>query len=131
MQLTGYVRRNEQGNTNQMTPTENTVRLVNSDTLSGALGLDLVNGFIALIDVTPAQSAELVPVTPPPPTEGPHQSYALQWFAFAAIAVVGLFILIRNDLRDRKRAKERAARPAPVEPAVERTEEASHGPRAD
>ena len=88
-------------------------------------------GFIALIDVTPAQSAELVPVTPPPPTEGPHQSYALQWFAFAAIAVVGLFILIRNDLRDRKRAKERAARPAPVEPAVERTEEASHGPRAD
>ena len=37
----------------------------------------------------------------------------------------------RNDLRDRKRAKERAARPAPVEPAVERTEEASHGPRAD
>ena len=131
VQLTGYVRRNEQGNTNQMTPTENTVRLVNSDTLSGALGLDLVNGFIALIDVTPAQSAELVPVTPPPPTEGPHQSYALQWFAFAAIAVVGLFILIRNDLRDRKRAKERAARPAPVEPAVERTEEASHGPRAD
>lgn len=120
VQLTGYVRRNEQGNTNQMTPTENTVRLINSETLAPALGLPLVNGYLSLIDVTPAQSAELQPITPPPPTEGPHWSYAMQWFAFAAIAAIGLFILIRNDIKDRKRAQERAAR-----------QEALHGSRTD
>ncbi len=118
----GYVRRNEQGNTNQMTPTENTVRLINSDALAEAMQLPLVNGYLSLIEVTPAQSAELEPVTPPPPTEGPHWSYAMQWFAFTAIAGIGLFILIRNDIRDSKRAKARAARAQ---------EEASHGSRTD
>lgn len=119
--VVGYVRRNEQGNTNQMTPTENTVRLINSDTLTQELGLPLVNGYLSLIEVTPAQSAELVPITPPPPTEGPHWSYAMQWFAFTAIAGVGLVILIRNDIKDRKRAKERASR----------NQEATHGSRTD
>ncbi|HHU40286.1 MAG TPA: SURF1 family protein [Propionibacterium sp.] len=134
VQLTGYVRRNEQGKPNQMTPTENTVRLINSDTLSEALGLPLVNGYIALIDVTPAQSAELEPVTPPPPTEGPHWSYAMQWFAFTAIAAIGLVILIRNDIRDRKRANERAARSGGTPAGRTTTDtptEATHGSRAD
>lgn len=127
--VVGYVRRNEQGNTNQMTPTENTVRLINSDTLAPALGLPLVNGYLSLIEVTPAQSAELEPITPPPPTEGPHWSYAMQWFAFTAIAGVGLVILIRNDIKDRKRAKERAARTAG--PTTDTAEEATHGSRTD
>ena len=29
--------------------------------------------------------------------DGPHKSYAFQWFSFAAIAVVGAGIVIRND----------------------------------
>ena len=33
--------------------------------------------------------------------DGPHRSYAFQWFSFAAIAVVGAGIMIRNDRRDR------------------------------
>lgn len=33
--------------------------------------------------------------------DGPHLSYAIQWFSFAAIAVVGAGIMIRNDRRDR------------------------------
>ena len=92
-----------------------------------------VAGFISLIEVTPAQSAELEPVTPPPLTEGPHQSYAWQWFAFAAIAVIGLFILIRNDLRDRKRAAERKAAGGATAPATDPqpSQEATHGSRTD
>lgn len=27
-------------------------------------------------------------------------SYAIQWFAFATIALVGLVVLVRRDLRD-------------------------------
>lgn len=134
--LVGFVRRNEQGNPNQMTPTENTVRLINSDALADWVGRPLVNGFIGLIEVTPAQSAELEPVTPPPITEGPHWSYAMQWFAFTAIAGIGLIVLIRNDLRDRKRAQERKARAAAAPdpaPAPDHTpsQEATHGSRTD
>ena len=29
--------------------------------------------------------------------EGPHRSYAIQWFAFALIALVGAVIVVRND----------------------------------
>jgi surfeit locus 1 family protein len=46
---------------------------------------------------------------PPPPfpvqvplpelSEGPHLSYAIQWFSFAAIALVGAAVLIRRDRR--------------------------------
>lgn len=34
-------------------------------------------------------------VPPPPLDEGPHMSYAIQWFSFAAIAIVGTFFFLR------------------------------------
>jgi cytochrome oxidase assembly protein ShyY1 len=36
----------------------------------------------------------------PPLDEGPHFSYALQWFAFAVVALVGAGIVIRQARRD-------------------------------
>lgn len=114
--VVGYVRRNEQGRDNAMTPTEGTVRLINSDAISVWLGRPLLNGYIGLITVTPPQSAELQPIGPPEPTEGPHLSYALQWFAFTAIAGFGLFVLIRNDIVDRRKAAARAAAEADAAP---------------
>lgn len=34
---------------------------------------------------------------PPAPDEGPHMSYAIQWFSFAAIALVGAGLFAYND----------------------------------
>lgn len=110
--VVGYVRRNEQGKPNATTPTENTVRLINSDAIAPWLGRPLVNGYISALTVDPPQSEGLAPITPPALDEGPHLSYALQWFSFAAIAGFGLVVLIRNDVRDRKRAAARAAKEA-------------------
>jgi cytochrome oxidase assembly protein ShyY1 len=31
--------------------------------------------------------------------DGPHRSYAIQWFCFAIIALVGAGIVVRNDRR--------------------------------
>jgi cytochrome oxidase assembly protein ShyY1 len=39
------------------------------------------------------------PVPLPELSEGPHLSYAIQWFAFAAVAVAGGAILLRRDRR--------------------------------
>jgi surfeit locus 1 family protein len=36
---------------------------------------------------------------PPPPSEGAHKSYAVQWFSFALIAVIGAFLFAYNDRR--------------------------------
>jgi surfeit locus 1 family protein len=40
-----------------------------------------------------------VPATPPTFDEGPHLSYAIQWFAYATIAVVGCVVLLTRDRR--------------------------------
>ena len=36
---------------------------------------------------------------PPPPSEGAHKSYAVQWFSFATIALLGAGIFAYNDRR--------------------------------
>jgi cytochrome oxidase assembly protein ShyY1 len=45
-----------------------------------------------------AARADSVPRRLPPPTldQGPHRSYAAQWFAFAIIALVGGVILFKR-----------------------------------
>lgn len=42
-----------------------------------------------------------VRVDPPPLDEGPHRAYAVQWFAFALVGVVGTILVVS---RDRSRA---------------------------
>lgn len=46
----------------------------------------------------PAGAPEgLIPLDPPELTEGPHLSYAVQWFAFGTIALVGGVLLYRRE----------------------------------
>jgi len=108
--VTGYVRRNDRGDSDAMVPHEDQIRLLNSDAIATALGEPVVNGYLTLISSDPKETAGLLTIPPPDLLdEGPHQSYAFQWFAFTAIAVIGLGVLIRADLRDRKKAKAKAA----------------------
>ncbi len=46
-----------------------------------------------------------VPAEVPAVEEGPHLSYAVQWFSFAGIAVVGYLALMRRELRPTRRSK--------------------------
>ena len=43
----------------------------------------------------------LAPVPPPALGEGPHLSYAVQWFLFAAVGAVGYPMLLRRQARER------------------------------
>ncbi|SHJ31931.1 Cytochrome oxidase assembly protein ShyY1 [Tessaracoccus bendigoensis DSM 12906] len=109
--VTGYVRRNDGDDENAATPHENQVRLINSDAIGKALGEEVVNGYVSLIESTPSDPGGLTPLhSPNLEDEGPHLSYAFQWFAFTAIAVIGLGVLIRADVRDRRKAKAVAER---------------------
>lgn len=108
--VTGFVRRNDRGDQGAMTPHENQIRLINSAALGAALGTELVDGYLQLIESTPPETDELRTLPVPAPDEGPHLSYALQWFAFTVIGVVGFGVLIRAELRDRAADRERRVR---------------------
>ncbi len=59
--------------------------------------------YLQLSDQRPPQSDELPTVLPPPEqTEGPHLGYAVQWFLFAAVGVVGWPVLLRSTARERR-----------------------------
>jgi surfeit locus 1 family protein len=53
---------------------------------------------------SPGMPAPLRAVDLPASSDGPHLSYAIQWFSFAAIAVVGGALLARRDARPRPAA---------------------------
>lgn len=106
--VVGYVRRNEQGRSGAVIPVDGSARLINSDALQPAIGYPVANGYIAALDVTPGQSGGFVPVALPELSSGPHFWYAMQWFMFAGIGVLGIVVFIRGDLRDRRAAKVRA-----------------------
>jgi len=112
--VVGYVRRDEVGDADAVTPISGSVRLINSAAIGGWLGQPVVNGFLSATEITPPQAGDLVPVQPPALTEGNHFSYALQWFAFAGLAGIGLVVLIRSDVRALKRGR-RAGRDAEPE----------------
>jgi cytochrome oxidase assembly protein ShyY1 len=100
--VVGHVRRNEKGRRAAMTPVDGQMRLINSDAVGAALGYPLLNGYVGLLQVTPAQSGGFVPVELPEISEGPHFWYAVQWFGFTGFAVAGIVVFIRSDLRARR-----------------------------
>ncbi|HEY5086942.1 MAG TPA: SURF1 family protein [Gemmatimonadaceae bacterium] len=52
--------------------------------------------FVIVLEGDSVAHGQTPPRVPAPPLdEGPHKSYAIQWFSFAIIAVVGMFFFLR------------------------------------
>jgi len=86
------------------------MRLINSAAIAATLPYPVVNGYIGLLAVDPPQTGDLQPVQLPEISDGPHFWYAVQWFMFTAIGVLGVVVFIRSDLRDRRQARAGRAR---------------------
>lgn len=110
VEVIGFLRRDERANNKAITPNEFQIRMIDSSAIGTSLGTDLLPGYVSLIESVPGNGDELRPIAPPPDSEGNHFSYALQWFAFGAIALIGIVVLIRSDLKDRQKALRRAER---------------------
>ena len=53
--------------------------------------------YYVVLTTPPADSIKMPPrLSVPPMDEGPHQSYAIQWFSFAAISLIGTIIFLRR-----------------------------------
>ena len=59
---------------------------------------------LALGDTTMRDITKPTRIPPPSQSEGSHQSYAYQWFAFATVALLGFVAVVRSD-RDREEQK--------------------------
>jgi cytochrome oxidase assembly protein ShyY1 len=75
-----------------------TVDRVDLDTIGAELPYPIGQGYLLLRRQVPA-SRSPVPAALPPLDEGPHLSYAIQWFSFGGIALVGGGVLLRRTRR--------------------------------
>lgn len=73
---------------------------VDLGTLSAQVPYALAPAYLLLAsqDPAPADLPHIAPL-PDPADSPPHLSYAIQWFTFATIAVVGFVILVRREYR--------------------------------
>lgn len=72
---------------------------IDLDTLSGQWGSDLLPLYLLLDQQAPAGGELPLPRAAPEPSEGSHLSYAVQWFIFALIALVGFPLLALQNAR--------------------------------
>jgi cytochrome oxidase assembly protein ShyY1 len=76
------------------------IRVLDVAGIASTLPYDLFPLPLRSAEQAPPQPGSLpTPVPTPELSEGPHLSYAIQWFAFAAVAVAGAAILLRRDRR--------------------------------
>jgi cytochrome oxidase assembly protein ShyY1 len=74
------------------------VRVLDVRGIASSLPYDVFPLALQLADQTPLQPESLpIPVPLPALSEGPHLSYAIQWFSFAVVAIVGAVILLRRE----------------------------------
>ncbi len=114
--VVGHARRNERGGRAALTPVNFVMRQISSDAIAPTLPYPVLNGYLGLLSVTPAQQGGFTPVELPEISDGPHFWYAVQWFMFTGIGVLGIIVFIRGDLRARKaeREKDTAAERSPI-----------------
>jgi surfeit locus 1 family protein len=71
-------------------------RWLDRTAISQAFPYAIAPYYVVLID--DGKKAANVPprLNVPPLDEGPHKSYALQWFSFATISIIGMFLFVRR-----------------------------------
>jgi len=90
-------------------PAETTLSKLDLGTIQSQLPYPIAPSYLLLQRQTPAQPGGLPEPSPLPElSEGPHLSYAIQWFAFAAIAVAGCVVLVLREGRDPRAADDGA-----------------------
>ena len=93
------------------------VRRIDLGQLSAQLPGEVAPVYLDLIDAIPTIGPDdPAPVPPPSLDEGPHLSYAAQWFIFAVCVLVGWVLAVRRSIRSRQRATITAAVSEPATP---------------
>jgi surfeit locus 1 family protein len=88
------------------------VRQVDLARIAGRTSIELAPVYLLAQEQVPPAPGDLPrPGDLPELDEGPHLSYAIQWFLFAAIVVVGYPLLLRRTAREQASGPARSDRP--------------------
>lgn len=99
VQVRGVIRAPELGDIGQATQVAHIIPRQIAD----RLGVGLEDAYVQLRSQAPALAAGAPQPTPLPElTEGNHLSYAMQWFSFALIALIGYPLLVRRSMSGRR-----------------------------
>ena len=80
------------------------VRRVDLGQLAAQLPGEVAPVYLDLIDSIPAvEPSDPVPIPAPALDEGPHLSYAAQWFIFAVCVSIGWVLAVRRSIRTNRR----------------------------
>ncbi len=102
VEIMGWLRQNNGAGGNAVKPSEGQIRAISSDALADFVPYELANGYINLQEQTPASATPLAVEPKPELGQGPHFFYALQWWFFALLAVVGYFWFARAEAKERR-----------------------------
>lgn len=102
--IEGWIRKDSGAGKNATVPADGQIRAISSEVLADHVPYGLVDGYINLQEQTPAvDSATALAVEPHPELgQGPHFFYALQWWFFSLLAIVGYFWFARAEARERR-----------------------------
>lgn len=94
------------------------VQRIDIDRIAAQLPGDVAPVYVDLRSAEPSQGSSPIPVPDPELTEGPHLSYMVQWFVFAACVVAGWVLAVRHSVRKRTRDAGLVPAAPPTEPAT-------------
>lgn len=125
--IQGIVRPTQERRTGQLSdPAEgrlDEVQRIDIERLEDQIAGPVLPIYVDLLESRPAEQPGLPePVVQPDLSEGPHLSYAVQWFIFAASVVVGWVLAVRYSVTKRRQDAATPANPLPPggdEPARE------------
>ena len=84
------------------------VRTIDYQRIAAALPYPIADTYVVALGTDSVIAGTPLRIDPPPLDEGPHRSYAVQWFAFALIALGGAAFVVLKDREARRAAAQGA-----------------------
>lgn len=107
--VTGWVRlsASDTGSTTTLVSIQGTptVRAISTGRLAAQLSLPLRGGYVVAREESPKPAGTITRAGLPDLDEGPHLSYAVQWYLFSVMTLVGFGVFARREARDRRAAE--------------------------
>lgn len=100
--IMGWLRQDNGAGSSAVRPRKGQIRAISSEALAEFVPYELSNGYVNLQKQTPAPATSLAAEPKPELGQGPHFFYALQWWFFALLAVVGYFWFARAEAKERR-----------------------------
>lgn len=100
--ITGWLREDNGAGGDAVRPIKGQIRAISSVGFAKSVPYELLGGYLNLRSEEPPSAEKLAAEPEPERGQGPHFFYALQWWFFALLAVVGYFWFARSEAKERR-----------------------------